>query len=146
MPLVDLSLNFIKIKSGMTSLWRHQSFLLTLVHILYSIEHTNLILGTNTQQYDIHIMVKVKVTLTDDEGHKWRSKVTKNELMVISRKFYTYRQYTRYLCTIQLAISNDISSWSWDKVKVTRQGQIHRRGGVCVLWMLFFFFLSFFFF
>ena len=30
-------------------------------------------------------MIKMKVTLTDDEGHRRRSKVTKNnELMVIS--------------------------------------------------------------
>ena len=29
-------------------------------------------------------MIKMKVTFTDDEGHRRRSKVTKNELMVIS--------------------------------------------------------------
>ena len=28
----------------------------------------------------------MKVTLTDDEGHRQRAKVTKNELMDISRK------------------------------------------------------------
>ena len=31
-------------------------------------------------------MIKVKVTLTDDEGHRKRSDVPKRELMVISRK------------------------------------------------------------
>ena len=63
----------------MTSLWRHLSFLETIVHISNSIEHTNFILGTNTQQHDVHLMIKVKVTLTDDEGHRRRSKVTKSE-------------------------------------------------------------------
>ena len=37
-----------------------------------SIEHTNF-----TEQYDVHLMIKVKVTLTDDKGHRRRSKVTK---------------------------------------------------------------------
>ena len=31
-------------------------------------------------------MIKMKVTLTDDEGHRRRTKVIKNELLVISRK------------------------------------------------------------
>ena len=31
-------------------------------------------------------MMKMKMTLTDDEGQRRRSKVTKNELMVICRK------------------------------------------------------------
>ena len=31
-------------------------------------------------------MIKMKVTLTDDEGHRQRPKVTKNEIMVISLK------------------------------------------------------------
>ena len=30
--------------------------------------------------------MKTKVTLTDDEGHRRRSKIIKNELMVISPK------------------------------------------------------------
>ena len=65
-----------------------------------SIEPTNFILGTNTQQHNVHLMMmKIKVTLTDDEGHRRRSKVTKNELMVISRKLlhaqmsYLVRRY-----------------------------------------------------
>ena len=43
-------------------------------------------LRTNTQQYNVHLMIKMKVTLTDDECHRLMSKVIKNELMVISRK------------------------------------------------------------
>ena len=43
---------------------------LHIVHISNSIEHTNFILSTNTQQYDLHLMIKGKVTLTDDEGHR----------------------------------------------------------------------------
>ena len=35
-----------------------------------SIEPTNFVLGTNTQQHNVHLMIKIKVTLTDDEVHK----------------------------------------------------------------------------
>ena len=58
----------------------------TIVHISNSIESTNFVLGAITQQYNVHLIIKMKVTLTDDEGHRRRSKVTKNELMVISHK------------------------------------------------------------
>ena len=45
-----------------------------------SIEHKNFILGTKLQQHDIHLIIKVIVTLIDNEkGHK-------NELMVIFHK------------------------------------------------------------
>ena len=30
---------------------------------------------------DVHVMIKVKLILTDYEGHRCRSKVTKNELI-----------------------------------------------------------------
>ena len=68
----------------MKSLWRHLVFLQTIVQITNSIEPTNFVLeptnfvlGTNTQQNNVHLMIKMKVTLTDDEGHRLRSKVTK---------------------------------------------------------------------
>ena len=38
--------------------------------------------ATNIQQHHIHLMIKVKVTLTDAEGHRWRSKVTEYKEMV----------------------------------------------------------------
>ena len=47
---------------------------------------------TNTQYIEpihnniFHLIMKMKVTLTDDEGHRRMLKVIKNELMVISRK------------------------------------------------------------
>ena len=63
----------------MTSLWRYLSFLKTIVHISDSIEPTNFVLGTNTKQHNVFLMMKMKVTLTDHEGHRGRSKVTKNE-------------------------------------------------------------------
>ena len=44
---------------------------------LISIEPTKFVLGTNAQQYNIHLMMKMKVTLTDEEGHRRSSKVTK---------------------------------------------------------------------
>ena len=75
MSLVNLSLNFIKFELVMTLRWCHLSFLRTIVHISNSFEHTNFILG-----------IKVTVTLTDGEGQRWRSKVTKNKIMVISCK------------------------------------------------------------
>ena len=101
-PLVDLCSNFIKIELMMTSLWRHLSFLQTriIVHISYSIEPTHFVLRTNTQQHNVHLITKIKVTLTDDEGHRRRSKVTKNELMVICLNFYTQRHHTWYQGTI----------------------------------------------
>ena len=83
--LEDFCLNF-KIEYLMTSLWRHLSFLQTVVNITNSILHTNFILGTNIQQHDVHRMIKVKLILTDDKGHRWRPKVTKMELMVLTYK------------------------------------------------------------
>ena len=38
-----------------------------------SIEPTNFVLGTNTQQHNVHLMMKMKVTLTDDYGKGQRS-------------------------------------------------------------------------
>ena len=72
-PFVNLFLNFIKIEWVMTSLWRHLSFLQTIVHISNSIEPTNFVLGTNTQQHNVHLMIKLKVTLMDNEVHRQRS-------------------------------------------------------------------------
>ena len=67
MPLTyaDLYVNFIKIKSVMTS-----GFLHTNVYIPNSAEPTNFIFGTNIQQHKIDIMIKVQVTLSKAEGHK----------------------------------------------------------------------------
>ena len=108
----------------MTSLWRHLSFLQTIVHISNSIEPTNFVLGTDTQQYKVHLMIKMKVTLTDDEGHKRRLKVTKNELMVLCRKLL--HSQTLYLVPRYNTIS-DIKwhkpNWPWLKVKAATQGQ-----------------------
>ena len=60
----------------MTSLWRHLSFLKKNVHISNSINSTNFVHGTNTQQHNGRLMMKMKVTLIDDEGHRRRSKIT----------------------------------------------------------------------
>ena len=38
----------------------------------YSIEPTNFVLGTNTRQHKVHQMIKMKLTLTEDEGHRQR--------------------------------------------------------------------------
>ena len=84
--LVDLCLNFIKIEWAMTSLWHHLDFLQSNVHISNSIEPTNFVFGTNTQQHNVYPRMKMKMIFTDDEGHRRRAKVTKNELMVICRK------------------------------------------------------------
>ena len=48
-----------------------------IVHISITIDPKNFVLGTNTQQHNVHLMIKIKKTLTDDEGHSRRSKVTK---------------------------------------------------------------------
>ena len=76
MPLVYLSLNFIKIELMMTSFKVFSKQLI--VNISNFIELANFILGTKIQQHKVHIMIKVKVTLTDSEGHRLRPKVTKN--------------------------------------------------------------------
>ena len=108
----------------MTSLWHHLSFLQTVFHISNSIEPTNFVLGTNTQQYayNVHLLIKMKVTLANDEGHRRRSMVTKNDLMVISRN--VLHSQTSYLVPRHNTIS-DIkwlkSFLPWLKVKVTRQ-------------------------
>ena len=52
----------------MTSLWRHLSFLQTIVHISNYIEHTNFILGTNKQQHDVQLMIS-----ESDLDRRWRS-------------------------------------------------------------------------
>ena len=65
MPLVDLCLNLIRFE------WvRHLSFRQTIVHVSNSIEPTNFVLGTNTQKHNVNLMIKVKVTLTDNKGHR----------------------------------------------------------------------------
>ena len=69
MPLVDLCLNLIKFEWVMKSLWRHLSYLQTIVHILNSSNPTNFLFCSNVQQYKVHMMIKVKVTLTYAEGH-----------------------------------------------------------------------------
>ena len=81
-------------------------FLQTTVQISNSIEPTNFVLWTNTQQHNIHLklMIRIKVILTDDEGHRGRSKVTKKELMVISCKLLhsqTSYDHSWYQGTIQ---------------------------------------------
>ena len=63
-------------------------FLQTIVNISNSMEPTNLVLGTNTQHHYFRLIIKMKVTLTANVGHRRRSKVTNNELMVISYKLH----------------------------------------------------------
>ena len=79
------------------SLWRHLSFPQATVHISNSIKYANFILDTNIKQNDVHLMIKVTVTLTDDEGHRWRSKVTKwangNILQTIALSLYLIPSY-----------------------------------------------------
>ena len=40
-----------------------------IVLISKSIKLTNFVLGTNSQQHNVHLMIKMKMTLTVDEGH-----------------------------------------------------------------------------
>ena len=77
-------------------------FFQTIVHISNFIEPTNFVHGTNTQQYNVHLIIKKKVNLTDDEGHRRRSKVTKRN---IQYKFYVFFWF----------LINSILSWIADK-------------------------------
>ena len=69
-------------------------------------------------------MIKMKVTLTDNENNRRRSKVAKNEVMVISRKLL--HSQTSYIFP-RYNTRSDIwwhkPFWPWLKVKVTTQGQ-----------------------
>ena len=76
---------FDKIRMGDDVIVTSLSFQHTIFHILNSIEPINFILGTDVQIHKVHLLIRVKVTLTEAEGHRYRSKVTKNELLVISR-------------------------------------------------------------
>ena len=51
-------------------------------------------------------MIKMKVNLTDDEDHRQRSKVTKNELMVISISRKLLHSQTSYQVPRYNTISN----------------------------------------
>ena len=88
---------FHKIRMGGDIIMTSLSFLQTIVHISNSIEPTTFVLEINAQQYNVHLMIKMKVTFTDDEGHRRRSKVTKNEPMVICRKLL--HSQTSYLAS-----------------------------------------------
>ena len=82
-------------------------------------------------------MIKMKVTLADDEGHTRRSKVTRNCGWSYLSNYYTHRHHTWYQGTIQLATSNDISLFDLDlRSRSQLKVKGHRRGAVCVLWML----------
>ena len=81
-----------------------------MVNISISTEATNFILGTNTQQYLVHPIVRVHVTLTDAEDQR----LHKNKQMVISRK--VLHTQTSNLVTRYNTISNiywHTFSWPW---------------------------------
>ena len=137
MRLIDLCLNFLRKKWMMTSF---KFFFLTIIHISNSIEPTNVILGTNVQLHKIHLLIRMKVTLKDDEGHKWRSKVTKKWTNGYISQTITFTdiilgtkvQYNkRHLMTLAY-----LTIWPWLKWRSQLKVKDHRRGGVCVLWML----------
>ena len=70
----NFDINYIKFV--MMSLWRYSSFLQTIVYVSNFNEPTDFIHGTNIH-YKVHLVIRVQVTLTDAEGHRWKSKVTK---------------------------------------------------------------------
>ena len=76
-------------------------------------------------------MIKVKVTLTGNEGHK-------NELVIISRKLL--HSQTLYLAPRFNALtSNDIKFLDFDvRARSHVKVKDHRRGDICVLQMLLF--------
>ena len=82
-----------------------------------SIETTTFILEYNK----IHL--NGASDLTDAEGHRWRSKITKNEQIVLSCKIshpqtYLVARYNK-ICDIEW----HKISWPWRKVQVTPQCQ-----------------------
>ena len=79
-------------------------------------------------------MIKMKVTLTDDEANSRRSKVIKNELMVISCKLlHSLISYLVFRYNT-ITTSNDISLFDLDlRTRSQLKVKGHRRGGVCVL-------------
>ena len=69
---------FHKIRFGDDVIMTSLSFLQTIVHISNSIEPTNFVHGINTQQYTIHLILKMIVTLTVT-GEGQRSQKWSNE-------------------------------------------------------------------
>ena len=65
--------------------------------------------GTNTQELNVHLIIKMTVTLTDNEGHRRKSKVTQMNYWSYLANYYIRRHHTCYQGTIQQATSNDIS-------------------------------------
>ena len=85
----------------------------------------------------------MKVTLTDDNCHKRRSKVTKLNYWSYLANYYTHWHHAWYQGTIQWATSNDISLFDLDlRSRSQLMVKGHRRGDVCVLWMLLLFFFG----
>ena len=126
-------MNVIKIKSVMT-LWRLKCSPNNLVYISNSIEPKHFILGTHIQQHKVHLMIRLKVTFKVTGECQRSQKYTNGHISYTHRIISdTKVQYN----TIQYATSKHISYFYLDArprshVKV----KSHRRGGVCVLWML----------
>ena len=76
------------------------SFLQTIVCISNSIELTNFIFDTNIQRHNIHLIIKMKVTLTDAESHRLRSNVTISNYLSYLASYYTYRHHTWFQGTL----------------------------------------------
>ena len=136
MPLVDLCLNLLRFEWVMTSLWRHLSVQQTIVHISNYIEPTNFILGTmyNYIRYIYWLewkwpWHKLKITGEGQRSQKW---INGHILQTISFTEISYLEPRHNTISDISFLDLEARSRSRSYVNV----ESHRRGGVCVLWML----------
>ena len=83
-------------------LWRHISFLQAIANVSILLNLQTLY-SAQIQQNKVHLMIKVKMILTDSDGYRWRSKVTKILQNVTPCKLlqYTHRHTTWYQDKLQ---------------------------------------------
>ena len=87
----------------------------------------------NTQQHTVHLIIKMKMTLTGDEGLKRRSKVAKNEQLVISRKVL-HSQTSYVMCFILLRDIRGISVYFEKNEKEQEAFRERKHLHICDLW------------
>ena len=119
MPLVDLCLNFIKIKQMMTSLWHHLSFLQTIVHISNSIEPTILILDATVLQRKVHLIIWPcqMLKFIDECQISLKSELISQAITLTYIITGTKVQYNKqHLITLAFLILTEGRHKSWSKV------------------------------
>ena len=105
MHLVDLCLNLIRFQWVLTQLWRHLSFLQTMVHSSNSIEPTNFILGTNVHVHNMDITWRSQVKV---KGHrKWRNQATSNDISFLDLEVKSRSHVTVKVTDVEVSVFSE---------------------------------------